>query len=191
MVNYKKARVKMAKYDSFKYEQPFEITKKGSRGTTFGFVLTLIYFIILISYICSQAILFFNFKADLHDTNILKLNFDDFGSKNYDEFQMGIGVTLHSLSSKFENEISNAETLAEYISVESNQAYNTAASFNNTQKLISCDGIIDLDKFKRLKTKAWAFCVDPEVGYKVQGNLEYDKAISMNILVQRCKETPT
>ena len=54
MSNFKKAaRVEMAKYDSFKYEQPFEITKKGSRGNTFGFCLTVIYFGVLISYIAS------------------------------------------------------------------------------------------------------------------------------------------
>jgi hypothetical protein len=49
----KKTRRIMASHDMFKYELPFEITKKGNRGTSIGFVLSVVYMILLWLYILS------------------------------------------------------------------------------------------------------------------------------------------
>jgi hypothetical protein len=54
----------MANHDMFKYELPFEITKKGNRGTSIGFCLSMAYMIILWYYVISQFSLFFTFEAD-------------------------------------------------------------------------------------------------------------------------------
>ena len=70
----------------FKYELPFEITKKGNRGTSMGFILSCVYMIILWWYIISQFILFFNFEADSFEENIIQLDFDEMKPKKFEEF---------------------------------------------------------------------------------------------------------
>jgi hypothetical protein len=66
----------MASHDMFKYELPFELTKKGNRGTTIGFVLSVVYMTLLWLYILSQFRLFFTFEADSYEHNIIELDFE-------------------------------------------------------------------------------------------------------------------
>jgi len=46
-----KLRHKMEGWDQFNFEQAMRITKKDQKGTVFGFVLTVIYYLILLTYI--------------------------------------------------------------------------------------------------------------------------------------------
>ena len=67
--NAKSIRSKMSKNDIFKYEMPFEITKKGNRGTVMGFYFSVIYVIIINYYIWSSALPFFNHSMDTYQTH--------------------------------------------------------------------------------------------------------------------------
>jgi len=63
-MNFKSVAKMMRRNDKFKFELPFETTRKGSRGTIIGFALSVVYMILLWLYIGSQFALFFNFGAD-------------------------------------------------------------------------------------------------------------------------------
>jgi hypothetical protein len=62
------------------------MTKKGSRGSAFGFTLTVFYWITLLAYIASQARFFFTKEADIYGSNIIKLNWEEEPAVKYEEF---------------------------------------------------------------------------------------------------------
>ena len=102
----------MAKNDIFKYELPFEITKKGNRGTSIGYILTQVYRILIWAYVISQAMLFFNHKADSYESNIIQLDVDDMTPVKFEEMQIGIGLGITSLDPTVSKVITDPEELA-------------------------------------------------------------------------------
>jgi hypothetical protein len=145
----------MAKNDIFKYELPFEITKKGNRGTSIGYILTQVYRILIWAYVISQAMLFFNHKADSYESNIIQLDVDDMTPVKFKEMQIGIGLGITSLDPTVSKVITDPEELAKYVSITSLMATTEAGSndpkYTLTKPLISCEGILDYKKFKNLK----------------------------------------
>ena len=83
---WKHVKKNMANNDMFKYELPFEMTKKGNRGSSMGFCLSMVYMIVLWYYIISQFALFFTFKADSYEEYIFPIDFDEMGTKKFEEF---------------------------------------------------------------------------------------------------------
>ena len=96
----KKTRRIMASHDIFKYEHPFELTKKGNRGTSIGFMLSVVYMTLLWLYVLSQAKLFFTFEADEYEHNIIEIDFEEMKPVKIQEFQMGIGLLFKSMNPK-------------------------------------------------------------------------------------------
>tara|TARA_B110000285_G_C14957114_1_gene529763 strand:+ start:198 stop:476 length:279 start_codon:yes stop_codon:yes gene_type:complete len=91
---------------------PFETTRKGNRGTIFGFILSVAYMTIFWVYIGSQFALFFNFEADTHEESLILVNFEDEGDKHFDDFKMGIGLMLSSAGGKYNQDILDEELLS-------------------------------------------------------------------------------
>lgn len=102
----------MTNNDMFKYEMPFETTRKGNRGTVFGFILSIAYMTTFWVYIGSQFALFFNFKADTHEESLILVNFEEEGDKHFSDFKMGIGLMLSSAGGKYNKEILDEELLS-------------------------------------------------------------------------------
>jgi hypothetical protein len=63
---------------------------------------------------------------------------------------MGIGVTLKSVDPKYTAEINDLNLLSQYINLQSIEGVNNVdedIKFSNRRDLISCDGILDKERF--------------------------------------------
>ena len=184
----------MASHDMFKYELPFEITKKGNRGTTIGFVLSVVYMVLLWLYILSQFRLFFTFQADSYEHNIIELDFEEMEPANLEDLHMGIGLLFKTMDeTKYESALIDPKEFSQYIRVVSLEKHleGGIADQDKTKldDLISCKGILNSSKFKNFKTNKVFLCVNPEAGYKIIGNMDTESQVSIDIQIRRCEAT--
>ena len=113
----KEVRASMRWHDLFSYEIPFEATKKGNKGTVIGFFVSVIYMVILWGYIFQQFSFFFTFRNDVFGETVLPLDLEDDGDKGFANFQLGVGVVLHTADKKYEDDIKNPDILSQYVTL--------------------------------------------------------------------------
>jgi hypothetical protein len=115
------------------------ITKKDQKGTVPGFILTVIYYVVLLAYIYKQLALFWNHNQDGFSSSDILLDLDSLGSVDFKDYQMGVGIVLYSLYEKYDKQIESIDELSSYVNIYSVQGKlavgDVKETFTNQRKL--------------------------------------------------------